>query len=125
MRRPSLNQRRESAPERSSWISVTRPLLVEQLAAVAMNLQFDRRLLTALLQELGVDDTFHVLVGHPETVPEERYGHAIATALLLRHSWRPDDLEECAQRLGLIASRETSGRPARTRKRVRRHPATG
>jgi hypothetical protein len=90
-----------------------------------MNLQFDRRLLTALLEELGVDDTFHVLVGCPETVPEERYGHAIATALLLRHSWRPDDLEECAQRLGLIASRETSGRPARTRKRVQGDPVTG
>ena len=54
-----------------------------------------------LLEELGADEMFFALVGDPRRVPKRRFGQALAVMLLLRYSWRPDDLEGCANRLGL------------------------
>jgi hypothetical protein len=63
--------------------------------------RLDRALLAMLLEELGADEMFFALIGEPGRVPKRKFGQALAVMLLLRHSWRPDDLEECANRLGL------------------------
>lgn len=82
-------------------MKAARSQVLEELAAQASIVRLDRDLLVTLLEELGTDETFVALVGEPTRIPKKAFGQAIAVALLLRHSWRPDDLEECANRLRL------------------------
>ncbi len=56
--------------------------------------------MTALIEELYVEDDFHALLGDPKDLPRRRYPQAVALALALRHSWRPDDLACILRRLG-------------------------
>jgi hypothetical protein len=118
MRRARLHQRRQSAVQRRRWINATRPQLLRQLATAALNVKFDRRLLIASLEELAPDDAFIELVGEPENIRRSKYGQALAVALLLRHSWRPDDLEECANRLGLTMAHRRPAMKGRPRSRA-------
>ena len=55
--------------------------------------------MTALIEELYVEDELHALLGEPKDLPRRRYPQAIALALALRHSWRPDDLACILRRL--------------------------
>ena len=64
-----------------------------------------RGLLHALLEELHISDDFDVLVGRVSRQPASQYPRLLAIALLLRHSWCPQDLARTATRLGL--SRQT------------------
>jgi hypothetical protein len=63
---------------------------------------------------LYADELFIALVGDPKTIPPRRYAHAVAVAIALRHSWRPDDLDAVADRLGVSEAR---GRTSRTTRR--------
>ena len=61
--------------------------------------------MTDILRKLGieefyVEDEFRALLGDPKVLPRRRYPQAIALALALRHSWRPDDLACILSRLG-------------------------
>ena len=93
---------RASASERRRWITTERPRIIRELAGAAFDATLDRRVFTFLLDELAVDETFAALVGEPTHILEREYGYALVVALLLRHSWREDDLEHCARRLGII-----------------------
>jgi hypothetical protein len=64
-------------------------------------------LFALLLDELYVDDLFTTVVGDPDAIPPRGYAHAVAVAIVLRHSWRPDDLEAVVDRLGAIGARRT------------------
>ena len=64
-------------------------------------------LLALLLDELYIDDLFTEVVGDPEAIPPRDYARAVAVAIVLRHSWRPDDLEAVVDRLGDIGARRT------------------
>ena len=44
----------------------------------------------------------------PRTLPLRKYPQAVAMALILRHSWRADDLEAILERLGLSDTAPTS-----------------
>ena len=59
-------------------------------------------LFALLLDELYVDDLFVKIVGDPDAIPPRDYARAVAVAIVLRHSWRPDDLEAVADRLGVF-----------------------
>jgi hypothetical protein len=72
-------------------------LIAERASSVA----WSPRLLTLLLEELHVDDLFVEIVGRPRQVPLRRAAAAVAIALVLRHSWRADDLTRLVRRLGL------------------------
>jgi len=62
-------------------------------------------LLELLSDEMYVGDALEELLGTPlQLLEEARYAQAIALALILRHSWQPDDLEYVLDRLGLVAS---------------------
>ena len=61
-----------------------------------------------ILDELYADDSFSVLVGKPET-PIRHYPQALAIAIALRHSWRRDDLQQVADRLGLTMEDSVEG----------------
>lgn len=55
-----------------------------------------------LLEELYVDDGLEGLLGKPPNELQVRqYPQAIAAALILRHSWRADDLACILARLGV------------------------
>jgi hypothetical protein len=87
----------------------------------ASRVTWSRRLLTTLLEELHVDDLFVEIVGHPQRIPVRRAAQAVAVALILRHSWHPQDLNCLVRRLGLSVhlSGNGSARPA-NRQRVPR-----
>ena len=90
---------------------------VRALALSARGLTWSRALLDALLDELHVSDDFDVLVGRVAHLPTNQYPRLVAVALLLRHSWRPEDLERTATRLGLLPVTST---PPPSTTRVRR-----
>ena len=80
-----------------------------------------------LVEELYVDDGLEELLGKaPSRLQVRQYPQAVAVALILRHSWRADDLACILERLGLTngASVEeiqvgpTRPSPKTTRKRV-------
>jgi len=55
-----------------------------------------------LLEELYVDDGLEGLLGKsPNELQVRRYPQAVAVALILRHSWRADDLACILARLGV------------------------
>jgi hypothetical protein len=59
-------------------------------------------LLELLIEELYIDESLDDLLGeHPRDLQTRRYPEAIAAALILRHSWRADDLAWIVERLGL------------------------
>jgi hypothetical protein len=65
-------------------------------------LPWSARLLELLIEELYIDDSIDDLLGdHLRDLPTPRYPQAIAVALILRHSWRADDLACIVERLGL------------------------
>jgi hypothetical protein len=76
---------------------------VEALRRIARQLKtltWSPELLALLLDELYVDDLFTEVVGSPDTIPPQESASAVAVAIALRHSWRPDDLAAVARRLG-------------------------
>lgn len=71
------------------------------LAEGANGLTLSRGLLNALLEELHITEDFDVLVGRVAYLPASEFPRLLAIALLLRHSWCPQDLSRTAARLGL------------------------
>src|SRR5262249_19550258 len=86
------------------WRRTLRPHYLRMFAARASTLRWSRALLTRLLDELHTDDVFADLAGDLKPLPVRRYPQAIATAIALRHSWRPDDLTRLARRLRIFLS---------------------
>ncbi len=55
-----------------------------------------------LVEELYVDDGIEELLGKaPGRLQVRQYPRAVAVALILRHSWRADDLACILERLGM------------------------
>jgi hypothetical protein len=70
-----------------------------------------------LLEELYVDDGLEGLLGKsPSELQIRQYPGAVAAALILRHSWRADDLACILERLGM-----TNGRKSTFARRQKRH----
>jgi hypothetical protein len=62
-----------------------------------------------LLEELYVDDGLEGLLGKsPSELQIRQYPGAVATALILRHSWRADDLACILERLGMTNGRKST-----------------
>jgi hypothetical protein len=83
--------------------------LISEARCPASSLEFcssgSARLLELLIEEMYVDDGIEELLGDClHDLPKRRYPQAIARALLLRHSWRADDLACLIERLGLTGS---------------------
>jgi hypothetical protein len=90
---------------------------VRALAFSARSLTWSRALLDTLLEELHVSEEFDVLCGRVARLPARQYPRLVAIALLLRHSWCPEDLERTATRLGLQPFTSTpSDSPTRARR---------
>jgi hypothetical protein len=71
------------------------------------------RLLRVLVDELHIDGVYDDIVGSPDRTPPDRYAEAVTVALILRHSWRLDDLARCLKRLRLPAiPKRSKNRPS-------------
>ena len=109
--RDGSTRRRSTSPQETTWtperVQVDdwrrhgRLDDLRALAEGASGLALSRGLLHALLEELHISEDFDVLVGRVAHLPASEYPRLLAIALLLRHSWCPQDLSRTAARLGL------------------------
>jgi hypothetical protein len=103
-RRSTTSQKTTWARDRAQvddWRQQGRLNDLRVLAEGAGGLVLSRGLLHALLEELHISDDFDALVGRVARLPATEYPRLLAIALLLRHSWCPQDLVRTATRLGL------------------------
>jgi hypothetical protein len=78
--------------------------LVRAAVAATKAVRWNRPLIEAVLEELYVDDHFEELLGTaPGDLRSAQYAQAVALAVILRHSWHPDDLACVLKRLKLRA----------------------
>jgi hypothetical protein len=102
---------RRRSPNRSTalhdWRSRLRPQILCDLVEQSKDLSWSRRLITLLLDELHVGDEFYHLVDSADPSVPQQYPQLVAIALLLRHSWFPEDLADTAVWLGLSSTHLT------------------
>jgi len=117
--------RRNTAPTNATtkrWRRDVRPRAVRSAVSATAMLRWSPSLMEVLLEELYVDDGLEGLLGKSRSALRVRqYPGAVAAALILRHSWRADDLACILERLGMTNGRKsTLARPSpkTTRKRV-------
>ena len=104
--RDGSTRRQSTSPQRTAWMpnhvqvhDWRRHGRLDDLRALAEGaggLTLSRELLHALLEELHVSDDFDVLVGRVAHRPASQYPRLLAIAVLLRHSWCPQDLARTA-----------------------------
>lgn len=97
--------RRSPAPVDAAtkgWRRDVRPRAVRSAVAATASLRWSPSLMEVLLEELYADDGLEELLGTPpEKLQVRQYPQAVAVALILRHSWRADDLACILARLGV------------------------
>jgi hypothetical protein len=63
---------------------------LQALANSLTEMRWSSALLRCLVDEMRVDEDFAAVLGDPTQIPRRRYPQAVAIAIALRHSWRPD-----------------------------------
>ena len=100
--RPGGRRRPAAVPTSARrWRRDTRPRIVSAAVLATKALRWSPRLIEAVLEELYVDDHFEDLLGVPGELQAPQFPQALAVALILRHSWHPDDLACILKRLAL------------------------
>lgn len=103
--KPSQKNKRRSATADAAtrrWRRDDRPQAIRAAVSSTKGLRWSRPLIEAVLEELYVDDHFEELLGRaPGDLRHGEYAQAIAVALILRHSWHPDDLGCMLKRMKL------------------------
>ncbi len=94
------------------WREESRHQALVDFARRTRGLKWSKQLFLLLLEELYIGDEFDEIIGRPEKFASSRYPQAIAFAIALRHSWRPDDLAAITRALSGRASKH---RPRRTK----------
>lgn len=91
--------------------------MLRRALLAARSLSWSPTLLRLLLEELYTDDSVEQLLGKGlEALPKRRYADAVAAALIIRHSWQPNDLACIVARLSLEPAR---GAPLKRRSPTR------
>ena len=88
-RRTSSTARRDDLAD---WRCLTRPVILENFLDRTRDLCWSRELIDLLLDELHVGDEFDDLIGRVPPSAQVSYPQLVALALVLRHSWFPEDL---------------------------------
>jgi hypothetical protein len=105
--RAGMKRRRSPASTDATtkrWRRDVRPRAVRSAVAATATLRWSQSLMEVLLEELYVDDGLENLLGKsPNELQVRQYPQAVAVALILRHSWRADDLACILARLGVTA----------------------
>jgi hypothetical protein len=91
----------------ADWRRLTRPLILDHFVDRTRDLSWSRELIDLLLDELHVSDEFDDLIGR---IPPAQinYPQLVALALVLRHSWFPEDLARITAALELPSSTHES-----------------
>jgi hypothetical protein len=106
-KRPENNKRMIGAANAATrrWRQNGRPKSIRATVSATKSLHWSRPLIEAVLEELYIDDHFEELLGTaPGDLRSGQYAQAVALAVILRHSWHPDDLACVLQRLKLRVS---------------------
>lgn len=82
---PSNDQRAVAAAWRQKRLR-----RLQTLAQSLVELRWSSALLQCLVGEMRVEEDFAAVLGDPTRIPIRRYPQAVAIAIALRHSWRPD-----------------------------------
>ena len=88
----------------ADWRHLTRPVILENFLNRAGDLRWSRELIDLLLDELHVGDEFDDLIGRVPPSAQVNYPQLVALALVLRHSWFPEDLARIIAEPGLSPS---------------------
>ena len=102
--RPERSRRSEASTDAATrrWRRDVRPQLVSSAVSATEALRWSPALINVLLEELYVDEAVQELLGKtPNELRGRDYPQAVAVALILRHSWRADDLASILERLGI------------------------
>jgi hypothetical protein len=100
-RRTSTAARRDDLAD---WRCLTRPVILADVLNRTLNLRWSRELIDLLLDELHVSDEFDDLIGRVPPSAQVNYPQLVALALILRHSWFPQDLARILAEPGLAPS---------------------
>ena len=108
--RPDFGGFVATAAERRRWRRQTRSTLLSNALAATASLPWSPALIELLAEEMFVADALEELLGVKlHSLDAARYPQAIALALVLRHSWQPDDLRYVLDRLGLLPETPREG----------------
>jgi hypothetical protein len=108
----AARRRRIERTALADWRQRRRGRALKNLARLTFDLRWSPAVFSLLLEELQIGEEFEKLVGDPARVPIRRYPQALALAVVLRNSWRPDLLAGVGTRLGLTP-RAISLKPSR------------
>jgi hypothetical protein len=100
-RRTSSTARRDDLAD---WRRLTRPVILDDFLDRTRDLRWSRELIDLLLDELHVSDEFDDLIGRVPPTAQVNYPQLVALALVLRHSWFPEDLARIIEEPGLSPS---------------------
>ena len=100
-RRTSSTARRADL---AAWRRLTRPVILDDFLDRTRNLCWSRELIDLLLDELHVGDEFDDLISRVPPSARVSYPQLVALALVLRHSWFPEDLARIIAEPGLSPS---------------------
>ena len=101
MSRTSSTTRRNDLAD---WRRLTRPVILDDFLDRTRDLCWSRELIDLLLDELHVSDEFDDLIGRLPPSAQVNYPQLVALALVLRHSWFPEDLARIIAEPGLSPS---------------------
>ena len=76
----------------ADWRRLTRPVMLDDFLNQTRDLRWSRELIDLLLDELYVSDEFDDLIGRVPPSAQVNYPQLVALAVVLRHSWYPEDL---------------------------------
>jgi hypothetical protein len=96
------------------WRRRLRPQILRNLVDQTRDLSWSRSLIDLLLDELHVGDEFDNLVGPTSHLSPHHFPQLVAIALVLRHSWFPEDQACITGRLGLSSALVTAPELAST-----------
>ena len=100
--RPDFGGFVATAAERRRWRRQTRLGLLTNAVEATASLPWSSALIELLVVEMYVADALEELHGAKlQSLDTARYPQAVALALVLRHSWQPEDLKDVLERLGL------------------------
>jgi hypothetical protein len=106
---PSRGRGRQTSPttrrdDLADWRRLTRPVLLDDFLTHTRDLRWSRELIDLLLDELHVSDEFDDLIGRVPPSAQVNYPQLVALALVLRHSWYPEDLTRIIAETGVEPS---------------------
>ena len=90
--RTSLKASTTRRDDLADWRRLTRPLILNHFLAHTRDLCWSRELIDLLLDELHVSDEFDDLISRIPPSAPVNYPQLVALAVVLRHSWYPEDL---------------------------------